>query len=65
MRRSFEIPSCIDINIGKLKMYIDFGWFRGNGFAMLKLQLFENIGGLLVIFGLQIGYLVFSFGVEV
>ena len=65
--KKIKIINSFDINVRAFdnQFYIDFGWFPGNSFALFKLQLFENIGGLLVVLGLQVGYLEFSFGVEI
>lgn len=66
MRKKIKFGSCADItvNIFELGIFVDIGWFPKSSFALLKLTLLEHFNDeMLVIFGFQIAFLEFSFGI--
>jgi hypothetical protein len=66
MKKTIRLGSCADItiNIFNLGIFVDIGWFPKSSFAILKFTLFEHFNDeMLIIFGLQIAFLEFSFGI--
>ena len=52
------------VNGDRIRFWLNTGWYRGNEFALLNLQLFEFSGSdMITIFGIQITKMSFCFGV--